>query len=244
MPRLNLPKPFLTLQLDFARRMSALSRASLEESLIDCTNIRILLSIHVNQKTKTDVPEWRTFMDGLISSDDPDQWTYEYYQETERNELKLTEGSCFWYSYPFRDQPKVRLHFSGRDRSGHGALSRERIDARRQELIELLTTIRSKHPDAETVRGGSWLYNIEPYCRLFPPAYIESATPVGYELQFWALWGQFLKGGFRINEEAVDTFRKAFAQADSVEACKQSFPYQVLRPECGIDEFYEHYGIE
>ena len=32
------------------------------------------------------------------------------------------------------------------------------------------------------MRGGSWLYNIDAYRRLFPPEYLASTKPVGYEL--------------------------------------------------------------
>ena len=108
----------------------------------------------------------------------------------------------------------------------------------------MLAEIRTRHPDARTVRGGSWLYNIEPYCRLFPPEYIATAEPVGYELPFWALWGQFLRGGFRIDQAAADAFLAAIQEADSTEECEQCFPYQVLRPECDIQHFYRYFGIE
>jgi hypothetical protein len=243
MPKLNLPKRFISIQLAFARRMSELSGSPISDTLIDCTNLRTLLNIHVTNESASDVPEWQTFLGGLDTANDADQWAYSHYLEKEKTEPELEDRSCFWYSYPFRDQPKVRLHFSNADRSGHGALSLERTDARQAELIEILTEIHTKHPDAETVRGGSWLYNLDPYCRLFPPEYIASRKPVGYELQFWALWGQFLRGGFRISEEAVQQFLESVERAATAEECEQSFPYEVLRPECDIQHFYQYYEI-
>lgn len=246
MPKLNLPYEFISTQLAFARRMSELSDARLEGTLIDCTNIRTLLNIDVTHKTADRSEGWQTFLRGLRNAPDPDRWAYDYYLEREKDEPEIdaSEGfGCFYYSYPFRDQPKVRLHFRNVDPSGRGALSLERVHVRRSELTSLLREVTEKHPDAETVRGGSWLYNIGPYCRLFPPEYIASIKPVGYELQFWALWGQFLRGGFRPNVEAIARFRGAIAGAESPEECERCFPYEVMRPECAIGHFHRHFGI-
>ena len=93
------------------------------------------------------------------------------------------------------------------------------------------------------MRGGSWLYNIDAYRRLFPPEYLATAKPVGYELEFWALWSQFLRGGFRPDIEAITRFKTAIAIADSLEECERCFTYEVLRPECDIQHFYRHFKI-
>ena len=227
--------------------MAELSGDKLEDTLIDCTNLRTLLSIHVTKQDADDVPEWQAFLEGLRSAEKPDEWAYQFYVKSEEGEPELDDSSgfgCFWYTYPFRDQPKVRLHFGNVDRSGHGALSLERANTRRAELTHLLKEIRARYPDAETVRGGSWLYNIDAYRRLFPTEYIASTKPVGYELQFWALWGQFLRGGGKINKETMNRFLDAIKQATSPEECETCFPYEVLRPECDIRHFYTHFGIE
>ena len=126
-PKLNLPPEFIQLQMAFARRMSELSGQPLEEALIDCTIIRTLLSINVTAETAAATPEWRTFIDGLGATTDQDKWAHDHYVEREKGEPELTAKSCFWYSYPFRDQPRIRLHFSPADRSGLGALHRDRM---------------------------------------------------------------------------------------------------------------------
>ena len=87
---------------------------------------------------------------------------------------------------------KLRLHFENRETSNHGTLSKERMATRKSELSAMFRYIQANHPDVETVRGGSWLYNIPAYLRLFPPDYVKTAEPVGYETTFWALWGQFV----------------------------------------------------
>jgi hypothetical protein len=247
MPKLNLPYEFISTQLAFAGRMSELSDTRLEDTLIDCTNIRTLLNIEVTHETAAESDSWQIFLRGLRKAQKPETWAYNHYLDREKGEPEIdaTDGyGCFYYSYPFRDQPKVRLHFRNVDPSTWGALSPERFPARRNELTVLLREIRKKHPDAETVCGGSWLYNIEPYCRLFPPEYIASMKPVGYELQFWALWGQFLRGGFRPNFEAITRFCDAIGEAKSPEGCKRCFPYEVMRPECDIGHFYRDFRTE
>ena len=47
---------------------------------------------------------------------------------------------------------------------------------RKSELLEMFRHIQANHPDVETVRGGSWLYNIPAYLRLFPPNYVKTAN--------------------------------------------------------------------
>ena len=246
MPKLNLPYEFISVQLAFARRMSELSHRPLEDTLIDCTMLRTLLNIRVTKETAQESEAWQSFLRGLRNASEPDRWAYDHYLEREKDEppINAQDGfGCFWYSYPFRNEPRVRLHFRNADTSGKGALSLERVGVRRHELTRLLRDVREKHTEAETVRGGSWLYNIDAYRRLFPPEYLASAKPVGYELGFWALWGQFLRGGFRPDIEAITRFQTAIAIADSPEECERCFTYEVLQPECDIQHFYRHFKI-
>jgi hypothetical protein len=121
MPKPNLPREFISVQLAFARRMADLSGESLENALIDCTNMRTVLSIHVTKEDAHEVAEWRSFIEGLQQSEDPDEWAYRYYLKREEGEEEEndTDGfGCFRYSYPFRDTTAVRLHFGNVDRIG------------------------------------------------------------------------------------------------------------------------------
>jgi hypothetical protein len=66
----------------------------------------------------------------------------------------------------------LRIHFSNRDSAGDcGPLVRAKADRRVEELREMFGYIRTHHQSTRTVRGGSWLYNLEAYRRLFPPEY-------------------------------------------------------------------------
>ena len=150
---------------------------------------------------------------------------------------------CFSYVYPWRGTRKLRLHFENRETSEHGTLSKERMATRKAELLAMFQYIQANHSDVETVRGGSWLYNIAAYRRLFPPDYVKTAKPVDYETMFWALWGQFVARNGSIREPAASQFLECLGKQQTVEDCLQCFPYQVLRPECSIEIFYDFYNL-
>ena len=150
---------------------------------------------------------------------------------------------CFSYVYPWRGTKKLRLHFENRDTSDHGTLSKERMPLRKSELSAMFRYIQANHPDVETGRGGSWLYNIPAYLRLFPPDYVKTAKPVGYETTFWALWGQFVARHGSVRQPAAIQFLVCLKAQKTVEGCLQCFPYQVLRPECPIEIFYNFYNL-
>jgi hypothetical protein len=101
--------------------------------------------------------------------------------------------------------------------------------------------IRSKVPEAKTVRGGSWLYNLEAYKRLFPFEYVSTAQQEDDEFPFLALWGQFLNRNGQLRDQIADPFLACIQEQDTLDGLKQCFPFQVLRPECTIDIFYKFY---
>ena len=187
-------KEFLILQVRFAQKIAKVSNQALEDVLIDYTMLRNLFNLRVSRDIPN--PLWNAFVKGLGTPDNPEDWTYTFYLQ------RITAASdtsddrkffgCFSYVYPWRGTKKLRLHFENRETSEYGALSKARMTRRKSELTEMFRYIQAEHPDVETVRGGSWLYNISAYLRLFPPDYVKTAKPVGYETQFWALWGTIL----------------------------------------------------
>ena len=61
-------------------------------------------------------------------------------------------------------------------------LGPDRLAIRRRELASTLSDARAVAPQAETLRGGSWLYHLAPYRSLFPPSFLASATTSVEEL--------------------------------------------------------------
>ena len=238
-------KEFLILQMRFAQKIAKVSNQALEDVLIDYTMLRNLFNLRVSHDIPN--PLWNAFVKGLGTSDNPEDWTYNFYLQ------RITAASdtsddrkffgCFSYVYPWRGTKKLRLHFENRETSEYGALSKARMTRRKSELTEMFRYIQAEHPDVETVRGGSWLYNISAYLRLFPPDYVKTAKPVGYETQFWALWGQFIARKGSIRQPTASQFLECLDKQKTIADCLQCFLYQVLRPECSIKTFYKFYNL-
>ena len=235
-------KEFIDIQIQFAKRLSEVTDAKLGEVLAEHTLFRPLLDVSISREDHSD-PRWQTFVKGCSQSLETTDWAYAYYLKhpAPADEPDQPRFGCFTFSYPFRGMPVVRLHFKNLTKKS--VLNKESADLRREELKNLFMHVQQYHPAAERVRGGSWLYHIEPYQRLFPPEYLATAEPVGYETGFFALWGQFLQANGTIREAPANQFLECLAQQTTLEGCISCFPYEVLRPECAIEVFYKHYGV-
>ena len=238
-------KEVLTLQIKFAQKIAEVSHQALGDVLIDYTMLRNLFNLRVSHDIPN--PLWDAFVEGLGTSDNLEDWTYNFYRQRTVVEPEPSDDrqffGCFSYVYPWRNTKKLRLHFENRETSEYGALSKAKMTLRKSELTEMFRYIQAEHPDVETVRGGSWLYNIPAYLRLFPPDYVKTAKPVGYETQFWALWGQFIARKGSIRQPTVSQFLECLNKQKTIQDCLQCFPYQVLRPECSIETFYQFYNL-
>ena len=107
----------------------------------------------------------------------------------------------------------------------------------------MFTHIKEKHPDAQSVQGGSWLYNRVEYTRLFPDEYARNARPAINGLVGRGTWGQFLRHGEILNEQTAERFRERVSQWNDVEQYRSCFPYWPLIPKAPIQEFYNFYHL-
>ncbi len=235
-------KEFLTLQLQFAKRLATLLDADLGDVLAEHTVLRHLLNVSVSRDEQSD-PLWQAFVSGVRTRPDAFDWTHDFYQRhpAPPEDSDRPRFGCFTFAYPFRGTPVVRLHFE--NLTSIPVLKQASVALRQSELKQLCARVRQRHPDAERVRGGSWLYNIDAYRRLFPPAYIATAKPVGYETGFFALWGQFLRADDTVRVGAASAFLACIERQTAVEGCLNCFPLEILRPECAVGVFYEFYGV-
>lgn len=116
----------------------------------------------------------------------------------------------------------------------------ENICDRRHELRTLFSHVRRAERHAASVRGVSWLYNLEAYRRLFPAAYVASIERPSFavHLNGSSTWGQVLSW----RQEVKPAVREAlFARlaAMNIDAPWEVFPYQALVATCDIEAFYE-----
>jgi hypothetical protein len=111
------------------------------------------------------------------------------------------------------------------------------------ELKAMFKHLKEVVSDTSPVVGGSWLYNIEAYRRLFPISYLETAQVGEDEYQFLALWGQFLLADGNVHQRLAQPFLESIKKQTTLQGLRDSFPYQVLRLEAPIVDFYSYYGI-
>lgn len=232
-------REFTALVLRFAARFATVEGVAQDEALLRAT------PLYPNFRLGTDFdhaqPIWQEFLAGYEAAADPLDWTHHFYLAHARQYPQYEYG-CFRYHY----DPETRtagLHFGNRDTSGLGALSRERRPERMRELTALFTDIRQAHPEVETFRGGSWLYNLPAYRSLFPPEYIATATPARPGLTFLDVWGQFLDGRWRLRPEPAQRFLAGTELATTRTQLEDSFPLHPLRLRAPIRYFYRFYGI-
>lgn len=233
-------KGFLDLQIQFAQRVAVLKHTELGPMLAEHTALRNLLNVSISLEDQSD-PTWQAFVNTVKSGGDDSAYEFYLAHPAEDNDANRLRFGCFYFVYPFRGTRVVRLHFE--NRLGIPVLNRESLALRQSELKSMFAYIHQQHPEAERVRGGSWMYHIEAYRRLFPPEYIAAAVPVGYETGFFSLWGQFLRADGTVREPAAAQFLRCIEQQTSIDDYLKCFPYEVLRPECSIDKFYQFYEV-
>ena len=238
---------FFAIQLDFARRMAAGRGLALGEAVAAYTCLRRRLSLSEDDPS-TKLP-WTAYLERLQKLDSPadqEAWTQEVFLDSPPEGLAVgqTPFGCFSCEPPTA-QGVLRLHFTNREMDGAvGPLHRERLLARRGELAALFTFVRETWPNASRVYGSSWLYHLEAYRGLFPPAYgAARRTPFGpVRLAGMSSWGQLLDRRGWLKPDVAQLFSENLRQLD-LEAPWRAFPRSCLVTEAPIVLFYEFYGI-
>ena len=138
----------------------------------------------------------------------------------------------------------MRIHFGNRDSAdGVGPLAVAKVPARIADLTAMFDHLRHAHPEAKTVAGGSWLYNLDAYRRLFPPEYwaprVKPTAPV--RLRGTSSWGQFLDFRGQLKPDLCAQFRANLRDLKA-NAPWLAFPYLALRTRAPVGAFYTHYG--
>ena len=139
----------------------------------------------------------------------------------------------------------VRIHFRNRfNANDRGPLHTSNIAQRRADLTMMFKHVASTWPETQSVIGGSWLYNLEAYRRLFPAEFGASRTPLVGPRPTHGLstWGQFLdyRGGAK--PEVVTRFKQTLDRLDPAQPWL-SFPYQVLSTTAPFAVFRREYGV-
>jgi hypothetical protein len=237
-------RPYFEVQLAFAERLTAISALRVPDACLKYTNLhrRFGLGRAIEHSPAS---EWTRYVAGLercASTPERVEWTVDFFGRTVREPDPDPLFGCFTYEPP-NPEGAVRIHFHNRDAAdGAGPLARHKAVRRIAELREMFAHVRAHHPEARTVMGGSWLYNLEAYRRLFPPEYVTSRfEPERVRLDGTSSWGQFLDFRGFIKPAVRDAFLQNLVALDAA-APWRSFPLRALGARSSVECFYTHYG--
>ncbi|HYE93562.1 MAG TPA: hypothetical protein VEA38_21205 [Terriglobales bacterium] len=234
---------FFELQLHFARRAAALSGASWPRALLDYTNLYIRFGCGFAFDPAQ--PVWRAYVAGVTGMPADAAWTYDFYLAHGAAMAGPPVAATFGcFAYARLPDDRLRLHFVNAEPDGGSPLAKERQAARRADLAALFAHVKAAHGDASLrVVGGSWLYNLEAYCRLFPPSYLATARVSPRRFRRMSLWGQFLDRRGAVKPAMADPFRERLARATDIDALDACFPLPALTVEGPVRAFYAFYGV-
>lgn len=239
---LHFPREYFALNHAFAVRVTELTGCPLAEAYLKYTQLYLVFGLE--RVFDPADPAWVSFLEGAAQAGDPVAWIEDTFHRLRDHEIPRPRENAFGcFSFAVWDGGRIRLHFFSGGNPAYSPLARANLSARLDELTALFRSLKKDSANARTVVGGSWLYNIEAYRRLFPSEFLRTAAPEETECQFVALWGQFIGHDRQVKPDLARRFLASVACARSMDDLLHAFPYPVLRLECPIDVFYRHYGI-
>jgi hypothetical protein len=170
-------RDYFDLQLRFAEAVAVTAALPLADAVAQCTNFYRRFGLG-RWRGAPIAPEWNKYTAHLMRLETHEPrvaWAQACFAQSppERLPPGQRQFGCFSCDPPDADG-RVRIHFANSDHDGISPLSRTKSDTRRQELQAMFTYVKHTYADAKAVRGGSWLYHLEAYRRLFPPVYGDS----------------------------------------------------------------------
>jgi hypothetical protein len=232
---------YFALQLTFARQYATAASVPFDIAVARCTNLRRRL----NLTEAADAPRWNDLLArvGCLMEDQPAALALclEVFETRPRHEPPRTFG-CFSCDPP-DESGVLRLHFMPPADVRASPLAFAGIDARLNELRALFAHVRRTERNAASVRGISWLYNLDAYKRLFPPSYRTSVQAPRFPLRMTgsSTWGQVLNWRQEVKPAARDAVL-AGLDGMKIEAPWEVFPLSALTATCGIDPFHDWFS--
>lgn len=237
---------WFALQLRFAHALAARNEMPLEKAITFYTNLHRRFGFG-RPSAIDELSEWAGFVRALAALR-PGTECIAFTKAFARGRLTAWSGKaarefgCFSFDAP--KEGVVRIHFAPRDlEGGVGPLRHTKYRRRTEELATMFAFIQREHPiDAREVVGGSWLYSLAAYRRLFAPAYIERlrihTSPSQLTGGSW--WGQFIDRDENVIVQRVKVFESRLASLELAEAWKM-FPMPAMTTRASIGVFYAHY---
>lgn len=240
-------REYFDVQLRFAAAVADRSDLALGEACARYTNFhrRFGLGRIDGRPTSAHWHRYARCVEELGDHESRVRWTQEHFiaSPPETPRPGGLRAGCF--GCELRADGAARIHFENLDAAdGVGPLSTSKRVRRFQELVDLFTRIHRDWPEVTYVVGGSWLYHLVAYRRLFPPAYLRSIAPPTRTPRFdgTSSWGQFLDHRGEVHIDRVAAFRGRLEGLD-LDSLRSSFPLPVLAACSPIEAFFEFYAI-
>ncbi|MFT4266067.1 MAG: hypothetical protein QM586_02400 [Xenophilus sp.] len=232
---------YFDLQLSFAERYAGAARVSFGVAVERCTNLRRRLGLEGH----AGAGGWQRFLVRIeeLAGNRPAVLALclACFDGRPRHALERAFG-CFSYDPPDA-QGAMRIHFMPPEGVPASPLAATGMDARRAELRALFAHVRRCERRALCVRGLSWLYNLDAYRRLFPPAYCASIRAPGFSprLNGTSTWGQVLDWRQQVKPRVRDAVLVNLAGLRP-SAPWEVFPFRALMATCSIDRFHDWFA--
>jgi hypothetical protein len=241
-------RDYFDLQLRLAEAVAATGAMPLADAVAQCTNFYRRFGLG-RWHDGPIAPAWHHYTAHLITLETHAQrlaWTQTCFVQAPPEHLPpgRQQFGCFGCDPPDADG-RVRIHFTNHDTDGIGPLSRAKIDTRRQDLHAMFTYVRHTQAQAHSVLGGSWLYHLEAYRRLFPPVYGASRTVQEGTAHFQGTssWGQFLDHHEAVKPALRVQFLANLRTLD-MQRLWTVFPLPTYSTHAPLQEFYTFYQID
>jgi len=248
----ELPLKYFSLQLEYAKRAAQISRIPIDQALMEFTSFwRRIHDPLVLKTNKTEwsfdpeTPQWRELCFRINNNQRADMAAYELYLKNNNStEAGKQYFGCFRYDFISQvenDYEVIKIHFKNRDNSSEGPLSKSRQKARHDDLKRMFEHISENYPKAKIVKGGSWLYNLKSYQRLFPKKFTSNMKVEAIPFpRTSGIWGQFLNSDGLVNEKMKCSFMNKVNIAKNFEELLECFEFKILFASTDIGYFYRH----
>jgi hypothetical protein len=231
---------YFDVQLRFAGHYARIAKTSLSEAVAVCTNLRRRFGLW---GAAGEAP-WTRFLNGIVPGMPHEELlrrTCEFNLACDPPSTPRHPFGCF--SYEVSSGAVLRIHFQDpHPASAEGPLARSRMPERLAELKAMFAHVRGDHPEVTSIRGVSWLYHLDAYKRLFPPAYGASAALPTFPLHLngSSSWGQVLDHRQEVKADMRAQLTASFPHM-TMDAPWRIFPLPALVATAPVDLFAHWY---
>jgi len=228
---------YFSLQLSVAAHYAGAADVPFGVAIDRCTNLRR----RFNLWGSAGGARWKEFLDETNSISNDHAATLSLCMKLHERRPRIKAGQSFGcFSFDPPDAAGVlRIHFVPPKDTSASPLASENVQARMSELRALFSHVK-RTEQVVSVRGVSWLYNIDAYKRLFPRSYTASIRAASFPLHLngSSTWGQVLNWRQAV-KPAMREALLARLPTMQIDSPWKIFPYQPLVACSDVDAFYE-----